>query len=93
MSHQVRFVLCRSFLQYQDGRTADVAKAALQGHAMYDGGHNVVSTSQGHLAPKYAGQNSKAWLRHRTCATDAFLVRTALCGVSCCLSACHALCR
>lgn len=28
--------------QYPDVRTADMAKAALEGHAMYDGGHNVV---------------------------------------------------
>lgn len=30
-------------LQYPDVRTADTAKQALEGHAMYDGGHNVVS--------------------------------------------------
>lgn len=30
-------------LQYPDVRTADMAKQALEGHAMYDGGHNVVS--------------------------------------------------
>lgn len=29
-------------LQYPDVATANTAKAALQGHAMYDGGHNVV---------------------------------------------------
>lgn len=30
-------------MQYPDVRTADTAKQALEGHAMYDGGHNVVS--------------------------------------------------
>lgn len=32
-----------ALVQYPDVRTADVARAALQGHAMYDGGHNKVS--------------------------------------------------
>ncbi|KAL4428583.1 hypothetical protein ABPG77_008895 [Micractinium sp. CCAP 211/92] len=32
-----------ALVQYPDGRTADVAKSALQGHAMYDGGHNVMN--------------------------------------------------
>ncbi|KAL4434387.1 hypothetical protein ABPG75_000828 [Micractinium tetrahymenae] len=32
-----------ALVQYPDGRIADVAKAALQGHAMYDGGHNVMN--------------------------------------------------
>ena len=32
-----------ALVQYPDVRTADTARAALEGHAMYDGGHNVVS--------------------------------------------------
>ncbi len=42
-------VLCALPLQYPDGRTADVAKSALQGHSMYDGGHNVVSACKTRL--------------------------------------------
>ena len=32
-----------ALVQYADVATADTARGALQGHAMYDGGHNVVS--------------------------------------------------
>ncbi|KAI7839724.1 hypothetical protein COHA_006528 [Chlorella ohadii] len=31
-----------ALVQYPDVRTADMAKQALEGHAMYDGGHNVM---------------------------------------------------
>ena len=42
-----------ALVQYADVATADTARGALQGHAMYDGGHNVVSVVAGW--PRCAG--------------------------------------
>lgn len=40
-----------ALVQYPDVRTADTAKAALEGHAMYDGGHNVVGRKSAPRTP------------------------------------------
>ena len=42
-----------ALVQYTDVATADTARGALQGHAMYDGGHNVVSA--------YGGREERAF--------------------------------
>ena len=39
-----------ALVQYPDPHTAGVAKQALDGHPMYDGGHNVVSDQSLHMS-------------------------------------------
>ena len=57
-----------ALVQYGDVRTADTARAALEGHAMYDGGHNVVRVGAGlgGCAREWGGKGKRLHLCIRT---------------------------